>query len=127
MKLRKQVMAAAFRGNRYDALVKTIQRSYGVTVSKAKFLAHQETNLLMAKFKETRYTDAGIVEYRWRCVTGSKLHPVRPSHKALDGKIFRFDDPPITTPPSEAPRRNNPGEDYGCRCTAVPVVRRKGS
>lgn len=125
VKLRKQMQSTVFTGNRYESAVKTIQKSYGVSQNKAKFLARQETNLLMAKFKETRYIDAGIVEYKWGCVAGSKNHPVRPWHKALEGKVFRFDNPPITTKPGTPIRRNNPGEDYNCRCFARPIVRVK--
>lgn len=123
--LRKKIQQNAFTGNRIDSIIKTIQQSYGVSMNKAKFLARQETALLVTKLKEVRYTEAGIPEYRWSCVAGSKNHPVRPSHKILDGKIFRWDAPPITTAPDEPPRRNNPGQDFNCRCSAIPVVRRK--
>lgn len=122
-KLRGEMQKTIFTGNRYESAVKTIQKSYGQSQNKAKFLARQETGLLMAKFKETRYMDAGIMEYRWGCVAGSPKHPVRPWHKALEGKIFRWDHPPVTTKPGEAVRRNNPGEDYNCRCFARPIVR----
>lgn len=125
-KLRKDVQAAVFSGSRRDYLIRAIKRSYGVTENKAKFLARQETGLLMAKFKETRYAAAGITEYRWGCVQGSKLHPVRPSHKILEGKIFSWNSPPTTTAPDEPVRRNNPGQDYNCRCFARPIVRFKG-
>ncbi len=121
--LRQQIALHVASGNRFEDIVRTIRTSYGVTEKKAKFLARQETSLLMTKFKETRYTEAGSVEYRWTCVAGSPLHPVRPSHKILDGKIFRWDDPPITTAPDESQRRNNPGQDYNCRCAAKPIVR----
>jgi SPP1 gp7 family putative phage head morphogenesis protein len=77
---------------------------------------------MIAAYKKEKYTSAGVNKYKWRCVAGSPLHPVRPSHKALNGKIFSFDDPPITTMPGEPVRRNNPREDYGCRCHAVPIV-----
>lgn len=120
--LRKTVQKHSLSGFRYEDLIKGIQRRYDVSKGKAKFLARQETSLLMTKFKETRYTDAGVVQYRWGCVAGSKNHPVRPWHKKLEGKIFRWDDPPITTAPGEPPRRNNPGEDFNCRCFARPVV-----
>ncbi len=122
LKLRKEVQASAFKGNRFEALTRSIQRSYGVSANKARFLARQETSLLVTKFKETRYTEAGINEYKWRCVAGTKLHPVRPSHKILDGKVFKWQDPPITTAPNEPTRRNNPGQDYNCRCAAIPIV-----
>ena len=36
---------------------------------------------------------------------------MRPSHAANDGKIFSLDNPPPT---------GNPGDDFGCRCTAEP-------
>lgn len=122
-KLRKYIEKIAFQGNRYKAVAQAIRRSYGVTERKAKFLARQETGLLMAKFKESRYTESGIHEYRWRCVAGSAKHPVRPSHKVLDGKVFRWDTPPITSASDEPARRNNPGEDFNCRCMAVPIVK----
>lgn len=120
--LRKEMQKSVFSGNRYGSAVKSIQESYGVSERKAKFLARQETALLMAKFKETRYSDAGVNKYTWRCVAGSKNHPVRPWHKDLEGKTFQWDNPPVTTKPGEPQRRNNPGQDYNCRCFARPIV-----
>lgn len=120
--LRGRVKDTVYAGNRRESLIGTIQRSYGVSERKAKFLARQETGLLMAKFKETRYADAGVKQYKWGCVSGTKNHPVRPWHKALEGKIFKWEHPPVTTKPGEAVRRNNPGEDYNCRCFAIPIV-----
>jgi len=46
--------------------------------------------------------------YIWR--TRRDSH-VRPSHAANDGRVFEWNDPPAT---------GDPGEDYGCRCTAEP-------
>lgn len=123
VKLRGDVEKSAFAGNRYESIVGKIQTRYGQSVNKAKFLARQETALLMNKFKETRYTDAGVNDYTWGCVAGTKNHPVRPWHKALQGKKFRFDDPPVTTKPGEPVRRNNPGGDFNCRCFARPIVK----
>lgn len=125
IKLRKSIQRSVFAGNRYESVVRSIKQSYGATENKARFLARQETNLLLSKFKEARYTDSGVPEYKWKTVVGSPKHPVRHSHKILDGKIFRWDTPPITTGKNEPQRRNNPGEDFGCRCSAVPVVRFK--
>jgi SPP1 gp7 family putative phage head morphogenesis protein len=121
--LRRKVKQSVFAGNRYESLIETIKDSYGVTTRKARFLARQESNLLVAKYAETKLTSQGIHEYRWDCVAGSPAHPVRPSHKKLNGRVFRFDKPPVTTGPGEAERRNNPGEDFNCRCKARPIVR----
>lgn len=124
--LRADMQKTIFAGNRYESAVKTIQKSYGVSERKAKFLARQETGLLMAKFKQVRYQDAGVEWYKWGCVSGTKDHPVRPWHRSLEGKKFRWDDPPVTTEPGTPTRRNNPGEDYNCRCFARPIVSFKG-
>lgn len=122
-KLRLDVSNNAFRGIRYEALVKDIQKSYGVTASKAKFLARQETNLLLTELKKTRYLEAGVDEYQWICVVGSPAHPVRDQHKKLDRQFFSWHNPPITSEPGEPERRNHPGQDFNCRCRAKPIVR----
>lgn len=123
VKLRQDMRQVIMSGGRYESAVKTIQASYGVSSNKARFLARQESSLLLTKFKEARYSEAGVTEYRWGCVAGSKNHPVRPWHKALEGKTFKFTEPPVTTKPGEPVRHNNPGEDYNCRCFARPIVR----
>lgn len=130
LKLRKNIQKNVFLGARYESAVGAIQKSYGVSENKAKFLARQETSLMMAKFKEVRYLDAGIKEYEWHNVAGSPLHPVRPRHKELGeaskkGVLYRFDRPPVTSAAGEPKRENNPGEDYNCRCFAIPVFRKR--
>lgn len=118
--LRKTVQKSAMGGNRYETLVKQIQNRYDVSQNKAKFLARQETSILMSEFKKVRYQDAGSEEYIWGCVAGSKNHPVRPMHKRLEGKRFRWNTPPVVNMKGD---RKNPGCDYGCRCFAKPVVK----
>ncbi len=118
--LRMKVQENVLAGNRYEGLVSDITKSFNVTASKAKFLARQETKLMTTKLKEDRYKEAGISEYKWVCVTGSKNHPVRPMHKKNNGMIFSFDNPPTV---DENGSRKNPGQDYNCRCMAVPIVR----
>lgn len=117
--LREKMKATVFAGDRYGSMVKTIQESYGVSANKAKFLARQETSLLMTKFKQTRYQAAGVEWYQWLCVSGTSKHPVRPMHLKNKDKFFRWDAPPVV---DEQGNRKNPGQDYNCRCTARPVV-----
>lgn len=123
--LRDDVKRSVLAGNRDESLRAILVKNYGVAENKAKFLARQETNLFMAKFKEARYKEIGSKEYTWGCVAGSPAHPVRKSHRALEGKTFFWDNPPITSEPGEPVRHNNPGEDYNCRCFARPLVRFK--
>lgn len=115
--LRKKVAANAFAGGRADRLAKIIVADYGVAKRKAAFLAGQETSLLVSKFREERYKEIGFTRYKW---STSHDERVRPDHKVLEGQTFFFDSPPVTDRATGA--RNNPGEDYNCRCVAIPIV-----
>ena len=114
--LRQDIEQNTLSGNRAENLVKSIQSRYDVTKSKAKFLARQETSLLMSKMRETRYANAGIRKYKWSTSNDTR---VRHRHKELDGKIYLFSSPPIV---DKKGNRANPGEDFNCRCLAIPVV-----
>ena len=48
--------------------------------------------------------------YIWRTRRDGK---VRSTHAAREGQVFSWNDPP---------QGGNPGEDYGCRCTAEPYL-----
>lgn len=116
-KLRQQIQSPVLHGARAESLISMIQQNYGVSKNKAKFLAHQETSLLMAQFRETRYSAIGIRRYKW---STSHDERVRHDHRELNGKIFFFSEPPVTN--KKTGDRNNPGEDFGCRCTAVGLI-----
>lgn len=126
--LRKRIEFSAVNGYRYETVVSEIERSYGVSYNKAKFLARQETSLLMTKFKQIRYQDAGSEEYIWGCVKmphqqkGVPASPgdVRYFHGIHEGKKFRWDTGAVV---NERGEKKNPGQDYNCRCFARPVVR----
>jgi SPP1 gp7 family putative phage head morphogenesis protein len=116
LKLREQVQKLAMAGNRAEYIAKVIKDSYGVSKNKAKFLAKQESSLLLAKMREERYTSVGAVKYKW---SGSMDARERQDHKDLEGKIFFFDSPPVVD--KATGRRANPSEDFGCRCVAIPI------
>ena len=73
---------------------------------------------LNGELTKQQQTDAGVEEYIW---SDSGDGRVRESHHALNGKRFRWDDPPVVTPPGKPVRRCHPGQDYQCRCVALPV------
>lgn len=58
-----------------------------------------------------RQQAAGIVKYIWRSVGDDR---VRPSHALNDGKIFTWGD------------GEDPGEAFGCRCSAEPILEDAG-
>lgn len=128
VQLRKQIQDRGLKGFRAESVVQEIRKSYNVSINKAQFLARQETSLMTAKFREIRFQDAGSKEYIWRNVNMPKDKTpqhhdpgnVRYSHGLLDGKKFSWTNPPVT---SIDGRRNHPGQDFRCRCIAIPVVK----
>jgi SPP1 gp7 family putative phage head morphogenesis protein len=135
-KLRKDVQASVFAGERNDVrekkILKVIGDSHQSSVSKARFLARQETNLLLTKYKQARYEDAGVEWYEWRIsnhpIQGKNAQylpgQVRHDHGRLAGKYFKWNDPPISDDATGA--KNNPRQDFNCRCNAIPVLNPKG-
>ncbi len=117
LKLREEVATNTYHGRRAEGLVKNIQADYGVSKRKAKFLARQETSLLMSKMREERYKDAGINQYKWSGVMDERE---RVDHKLLEDNVYLWDNPPIVDRSNG--RTANPGEDFGCRCVAIPIV-----
>lgn len=116
VRLRNKVEKNVFEGFRADTLESIIVNEYQVSRKKAKFLAMQETSLLTSKFREERYKEAGVGRYKWS-TSGDRR--VRDLHKHLNRKVFSWDNPPITNDRGD---RNNPGEDYGCRCVPIGIV-----
>lgn len=117
LELREKVEDNAQQGYRFDRLISGIRDRYSVTENKARFLARQETALFMSQYRRERFSEAGVQRYKW---STSRDERVRTSHKGLNGKIFRYDDPPIVDPATG--RRANPGQDFNCRCVDIPIL-----
>lgn len=115
VRLRQLVEQSLFEGLNDQNLVDVIQKEFNVTKNKAMFLARQETGLLVSAYRKVTYSTVGSKQYRW---STSHDDRVRTMHKQLDGKIFSWDDPPVT---NEKGDRNHPGEDWQCRCTPIPI------
>lgn len=115
--LRQDIQDVVFAGIRAESLQKTLEKRFSISQNKAKFLARQEVALFTSKYKQAKYQGAGINKYKW---STSKDRRVREDHKELDGKIFLFSSPPVTN--KDTGERNNPGEDFGCRCIPIPII-----
>lgn len=103
-------------GMRVEDLRKQIQERFDVTRSKADLLARDQVLSLNAKITQSRQTQAGISKYIW---SSSGDERVREMHDDLDGTEQAWDDPPVTNEDGDT---NHPGEDYQCRCVAIPVI-----
>lgn len=99
------------QGLRFTDISREIQKSYGITHRRAKLIARDQTTKLNASLTKLRQQEVGVEEYIWQ-TSGDER--VRPTHRANDGKKFRWDSPPAKT--------GHPGHDVNCRCIARPVL-----
>lgn len=94
-------------------IAKKIMEQTGIMESRAKFLAVDQSGSILGQITKKRHEQLGISRFQWD-TSGDER--VRETHKELDGKIFSYDDPPEVNG-----RKVLPGEDYRCRCVAIPV------
>ena len=102
-------------GLRVEVLAHNLATRFEVTDSRAALIARDQVLKLAGQINRSRQQGAGITHYRW---TTSGDERVRPYHWRLNGTRQSWDAPPEV---SEDGRREHPGGDYQCRCTAVPL------
>ena len=80
----------------------------GMTENRAQFVAVDQAGSL-GQMTAQRHQQMGVEKFKWLT---SKDERVRESHRELSDKVFSYDDPPDV---------GLPGEDYRCRCVAIPI------
>lgn len=112
-----EVVSEAVRaGSRVEDLAEQIEERFGVATSRARLIARDQVLKANSALTQTRMTAVGVTQYKW---STSRDERVRPMHRELEGTIQSWSDPPVTDPKGN---RNHPGEDYQCRCVAVPFL-----
>ena len=112
--MKEIVYSGYMSGQSTTNIVNEIQRQYGMDKRHARLIARDQTAKLNAAITKKQQKDAGVNRYEWSDSNDSR---VRSSHHRLNGHIFSWDEPPET----DKGRRCHPGEDYQCRCCALPV------
>jgi uncharacterized protein with gpF-like domain len=121
-------------GARVETLSDALQARFGVSESKGDLIARDQTLKLNGQLARERQQAAGITRYVWSTssderVRGnpsgkypnpSKTGRIVSDHYHLNGKTFTYGEPPITNEATGA--RNEPSQDYQCRCVAAPVL-----
>lgn len=110
---------------------KKVQEAYGISRRRAHFIARDQVSKLNANLAQAQQQDAGVQEYIW---SDSSDVRVRKSHAKMQGKRCRWDDPTVYWNPTLkawVPRTDemvhkHPGEDYQCRCVALPIFNLPG-
>lgn len=97
-------------------VMKQVQKAYGISRRHVQLIARDQVAKLNGQIAQLQQKDAGIKEYIWSDCGDER---VRERHQELNGKRFSWDEPPIVD--FKNMRRCHPGEDYQCRCVALPV------
>ena len=104
-------------GTRAKEYAAEIMRSGDFAKNRAMLIARTETSRASTSFVQARAEHIGSTHYVWHT---SHDGDVRSDHRALDGKVFSWDDPPIADKRSGA--KSHPGQIYNCRCFPTPIV-----
>ena len=115
-KIEQMVRATVEQGVSTQKLTRDVYDQFDVTRSRAHLIARDQVSKYNGKLTELRQKEAGVREYEW---STAKDERVRPKHAAVDGRRFSWSDPPAVGSNGE---RLHPGQDYQCRCTALPVL-----
>lgn len=116
--MRVKVQKAVLEGYRADQVQEMLEKEYKIGKNKAKFLAQNETSIMLAELKKSMYSEMGFTEFIWQTILDGRE---RPEHHKLNGKIFSFDNPPVID--ERTGQRGLPGQTYNCRCNLIPVKR----
>jgi len=113
----REIATEAYIGGRRAAdIVDEILETGPITRSRATMIARTEVSRTAAELTAARAKHIGSDGFIWR---SAKDKDVRPRHRKLEGKFFRWDDLPII---GEQGERGLPGAIYNCRCYPEVVV-----
>ena len=112
--LESGILSAVQRGARVQEISEIIEERFGAMTSNAETIARTETGKVYSQLNQYRQKEAGLTRYRWATVGDDR---VRDSHRALDGTLQSWDEPPLVDGEPA-----NPGDQINCRCVALPVI-----
>ena len=120
---KKVIQQCVKAGKSMTEIRRAVSKKLSSLKRQAKARAVSAVAALFGILNRTQQRDAGCGKYVWRSARDSR---VRPCHRELDGHIFEWSNPPEMWRETAHGRvytgkRCNPGEDWGCRCIAIPV------
>lgn len=118
---------ALVSGRRAEEIAKEIEASGHVAMNKARLVARTEVARTASVFVETRAKHVGSEGYFWRTMGDADVRPaiwlkkrnIIGSHRKLNGKFIRWDEPPVS---GQSGERAHAGQIYNCRCWPEPVL-----
>lgn len=113
-RVHKLTLEGITKGTRASEIAKDIMASGEVTKSRAMLIARTEVSRTATSLTKARAQYIGSEGYFWQT---SRDGDVRPSHKAMQGKFIRWDDPPTIEG-----MKGHAGGFPNCRCFTEPVI-----
>lgn len=111
-KVRLAVEEAVISGMPVKDLKDRLAHDFGVLDSRAKLIARDQVAKANSDLNQLRQQQVGVEEYEW---SSSRDERVRPLHRELNGRTFRWDQP--------GPDAGlHPGQPIQCRCVAIAVI-----
>ena len=111
--LENSVKKAVQGGSNFSIVVAEVESQADNGRSYAEFVARDQVGKTYAAINKERQEAVGFDKYTWNATNDSRT---RATHRALDGQVFSWD-----APPSIDGKNLHPGEDFQCRCVAVPT------
>jgi SPP1 gp7 family putative phage head morphogenesis protein len=114
-RVRKLANEGIIQGRRANYIAEEIMKSGDVARARANTIARTEVSRTATELTRARAEHIGSTMFIWRTAGDSD---VRDSHRALNGKAFRWDEPPECDPGYHA----LPGAIFNCRCYPEPII-----
>lgn len=112
-RVQQVVLDGLIAGTPRAEVQKSLTKQLGISDNRAKLIAQDQMAKLNSDLNRIRHEQAGVKEYVW---TTAHDERVRPLHRALDGKQYRYGEP------TGAEGGLQPGQPVRCRCIARAVV-----
>lgn len=103
---------------RADEIAREIRRSGEVTESRANLIARTEVARSASTLTQARAQHIGSTQYIWRTSGDSD---VRPGHKAMNGKVCEWANPPAVDENGRV-MHHHAGAIWNCRCYPEPII-----
>lgn len=110
--LEKDIYRSITSGGGITSITDAITNRTGMAKRHADLIANDQTGTIISQLNAYRAKSAGAEKYLWRSMEDRR---VRPKHRELDGKIFKYGDP------NGGDNGELPGEPIRCRCLAEPI------
>lgn len=105
-------------GTGQQEVYEELQRIGGLSDSRAKLIARDQTSKVTSQMNAERQKSVGIKKFQW-LHSGGGAEP-RKLHLELSGQIFSYDDLPVID--SKTGERGLPGTLINCKCQAIPIL-----